>query len=85
MLSLLKSFLPAPVTLIAWGVSAALGFGVCAWWSIHQYNKGWHAAIDSVAAENTEAVNAVKKQRTVLADCYDRGGNWDQSRGLCDR
>lgn len=65
-------------------VIAALS-GAFVWYRGSLIDMGYDRAIAAVAAENKEAVDAVRQKRHELSACYDRGGNWDQSSGLCDR
>jgi len=65
-------------------VVAVIGGGI-SYWSVHQYNKGWNAAIASVAAQDQEAVDAVNKATSNIADCTNSGGVWRSSSGKCER
>lgn len=47
------------------------------------YNRGWQAAIEAVAAQDKEAVDAADKARARVRACYDGGGVWSQ--GSCQR
>lgn len=69
--------------LIAAGVVALVVIG--AYWAWHTtiYNRGWHAAIAAIAAQDTEAVDAADKARALVRACYDSGGVWSQ--GSCER
>jgi hypothetical protein len=63
---------------------AVLLIGVAYWaWHTTIYNRGWHAAIEAVAAQDKEAVDASEKARARVRDCYGSGGVW--SAGTCER
>lgn len=51
--------------------------------SIHEYNKGWHAAIAAVAKKDQEAIDAVKKSQSDVDACYARGKSWSTADGVC--
>lgn len=51
--------------------------------SIHEYNKGWHAAIAAVAKKDKEALDAVDKAVSNVDECVRRNGNWDTVNGVC--
>ena len=70
------------IGLIAAGV-AALGTA----YAIHRHNiyqSGYDDAINDVAARNAQASQAVRDAVAKVRECRDRGGTWDQSRGVCN-
>jgi len=69
--------------LIALGVLlTGIAGGVTAW-SVHQYNKGYAAAISAIAAKDREAVNAVNAGKLKVDECVSRNGEWDTISGVC--
>lgn len=69
----------AIAALVVAGIFAGAGYAIYS--SI--YNRGWHAAIEAVAAQDKEAVDAADKARARVRACYDGGGMWTQ--GSCQR
>lgn len=66
----------------------AVAFAIAAggtWWSVHQYNKGYSAAVAAIAAQDGEAVNAVNAVRDTMRECRATGGLWSQASGVCQR
>jgi uncharacterized protein (UPF0333 family) len=63
-------------------ITAIVGGGVT-YWSIHEYDKGYNAAIEAIAAKDREAVNAVNKAKSKVDDCNNGGGTWDSTVGVC--
>jgi uncharacterized protein (UPF0333 family) len=53
------------------------------WIAVHQYNKGWKAAIAAVAAKDQEALNAVNKSKSDVDACYAGGRSWSTVDGVC--
>ncbi len=49
----------------------------------HIYNKGYAAAINKIAAQDQEAVNAANEARNRVRRCRDAGGVWDSAAGVC--
>lgn len=76
LLLILRPLIPYLVMLIAAGGSV-LG------WGIYKYNQGHQAAINEIAAENKEAIDAATKARNVHRACVDTGRVWDTSTGKC--
>jgi uncharacterized protein (UPF0333 family) len=76
---------PLVMKLIAGAVVLAVIGGTIAYWSIHQYNKGYAQAITDIAAKNKEAVDAVNSAKTKVDECFNRGDawEWDATRGVC--
>lgn len=71
--------------LILWG-SVALGAGGAFLYFSHKYEtQGYNRAISEIASDNQEAVNAANEARNKVTTCYDSGGAWDASRGVCVR
>lgn len=83
--ALLRPLIPATSTLVIWGL-VTVGIGAAfTWWSVRQYNKGYNTAIEDIALENKEAVDAAKKARKPVEDCSDAGGSWDVIGRVCIR
>jgi hypothetical protein len=68
----LKPFLP-------YAIGAALVGGV---W-LHGDHNGYNRAIQHVAEENKEAVDAAEAARARVRDCINRGMRWDTASGQC--
>lgn len=83
MFTALRLMLPGSSTLIIYGVVALAVSGVFTGWSIHEYNKGWNAAISSIAVKDKEATDAVKKAITSVEKCDADGGRWNTTDGVC--
>jgi hypothetical protein len=49
----------------------------------HHINIGWQRAINEIAAQNTEAINAAETARARVRACHARGLRWDQVAGEC--
>lgn len=74
-------FIPLKVWL---GGFAALAILASVWWYGHrQYNAGWADALASVSAQNETAAKAAKDAQSAVDACYDVGGSWDVTRGVC--
>jgi hypothetical protein len=73
--------------LIAGALAVSMLLGAWATLTRHYYNKGWYAGQDalqeSIEKVNKEAATAAQERRNALDKCYDTGGTWDQSRGVC--
>lgn len=69
------------VGLIAGAIAAVIG--AYAYWRHEVYSEGYKAAIADVAARNKGALTNVRKATKSVEDCYDAGGVWDTSVGLC--
>jgi hypothetical protein len=82
-LAAIRVLLPSTAKLIALGVAATAITGVVTWWSLHQYNKGWTAAINSMAAKDKEAVDAADNASARFRECRDAGRVWRTSTGDC--
>ena len=65
-------------------VVVAIGIGI-SYWSIHEFNAGKAACYAAVAAKDQEAVDAVNKAVSNIADCTASGGLWRSSSGKCER
>ena len=65
-------------------VVVAIGIAI-SYWSIHEYNQGYAAAIAHIAAQDKEAVDAVNKAVSNIADCTASGGLWRAASGKCER
>lgn len=68
------------------GIGAALlagagtAYGV---WHYKIYSRGYAAAISDIAKKDKGALDAVKGATTKVDDCFERGGVWDATRGVC--
>ncbi len=80
MFALLSPFLWKAIGIAV--VLAVIGGGV-AYWSVHEYDKGYNAAIEAIAAKDREAVNAVNKAKAKVDECDNGGGTWDTINGVC--
>jgi hypothetical protein len=69
--------------LIAGAIGLAILTAACFAIYTSIYNRGWHAAIEAVAARDKEAVDAADKARARVRACYDAGGVWAE--GACKR
>lgn len=69
---------------IGFALIAAVGASYWGWRS-HIYNLGYAAAIEAVAAQDKDAIDATEKARARVRDCRNSGGVWDTARGVCDR
>jgi len=69
---------------IAGAIAAAAGIGFVTL-KAHYTNEGYQRAIDGIAADNREAVDAADKARDRVRKCSLSGGVWDASRCVCDR
>jgi hypothetical protein len=47
------------------------------------YIRGQDDLQVAVEKRNSEAAKKAQEARNALDRCYDAGGNWDQSRGVC--
>lgn len=63
-------------------VLAAIG-GSVTYWSVHEYNKGWHAAIAAIAKKDQGAIDESIKAKSEVDACYRRGGTWSVVDGVC--
>lgn len=50
---------------------------------VHFYNKGWNAAVASIAAKDRKANDAADKATANVDACYAGGGTWDAADGVC--
>ena len=69
-------------------IVGAAAFAIAAsatWWSVHQYNKGYSAAVAAIAAQDKEAVDAINVVRDTMRECRATGGVWSQAGGVCQR
>ncbi len=65
-------------------IGAVVGAGAYIHHSIYQ--SGYDAALDKVAAQNKEAVDAVNKRRSLVRNCNATDGmRWDQAARQCVR
>ncbi|MCL4712151.1 MAG: hypothetical protein KJZ73_12990 [Pseudorhodoplanes sp.] len=48
------------------------------------YQSGYDDAISDIAARNAVAAKAVREAVSQVRACRDRGGTWNQSRGVCE-
>jgi hypothetical protein len=74
---------PLVYKLIAVLVVLGLIGGVITWWSIHEYNAGYAAAIADIAAKDKGAVDAVNAAKAKVEECDRIGGNWSTVDGMC--
>lgn len=58
--------------------------GGFAWQRQHYINLGWQRAINAIAAQNQEAINAAENARARVRECHARGLRWDQVAGQCE-
>lgn len=76
LLLILRPLIPYLVMAVAAGASL-VGYG------IYKYNQGYTAAINEIAAENKEAIDAAAKARELHRSCVNAGRVWDTSTGKC--
>lgn len=76
LLLILRPLIPYLVMTVAVGGSI-LG------WGVYKYNQGHTAAINEIAAENKEAIDAAAKARELHRSCVNTGRMWDTSTGKC--
>lgn len=76
LLIIVRPFIPYIVMIVAAGGSI-LG------WGVYKYNEGYTAAINEIAAENKEAIDAAAKARELHRSCVNTGRVWDTSTGKC--
>lgn len=79
------AFLLSPIGRWIVGAVTAISIvgGSATWLSVHEYNKGYAAAIAKIAARDKEATNAVKKAISNVDDCVAHNGVWDTVNGVC--
>ncbi|MGY3392923.1 hypothetical protein ACVWW6_005514 [Bradyrhizobium sp. USDA 3311] len=68
---------------IAIGILLAIA-GAIEIFKVHYTNQGYQQALDDIAADNKEAIDAADKARSRVRNCRDAGGVWDAARGVCD-
>jgi hypothetical protein len=51
----------------------------------HYTNVGYNQAMEAVAAQDQEAINAAASARERVRSCRDTGGVWDVTEGVCRR
>lgn len=77
--------LPSTSSLILWGgIVAGVGLALGGW-SIHEYNTGWKDAINAIAAEDKEAIDARNKALDTVRSCRASGGVFRPSSGDCEK
>lgn len=54
-------------------------------WRNSVWNEGYQAAIQKIAEQDKEAVDAANEARRKRRDCSISGGVWNASSGFCDR
>jgi hypothetical protein len=70
--------------LIGGAIALAAGVGWVAL-KAHYTNQGYQRALDDIAADNKEAIDAAHQARERVRNCRASGGVWDAARGICDR
>lgn len=82
---LVTAAMPSTSSLIlGGGIVVAVGLGISAL-SIHEYNKGWNAAVNSIAAQDKEAIDARDKALDSVRSCRASGGVFRPSSGDCEK
>jgi hypothetical protein len=66
------------------GIAAAAGGGFLTL-KLHYTHVGYQQAIDAIAAEDKEAIDAADQARGRVSACRNAGGMWDQTEGQCSR
>jgi len=62
-------------------IAAALGF---LWLKVHYEDIGYNKAMSAIAAQDKKAVERSNNARQTVRECFDSGGTWDVSNGVCD-
>lgn len=82
--TLLAFLAPHVSRIVLFGGLALAAAGAVTWWSVHQHNKGYAAAIADIAAQNKEATDAAQEARARVRACNDTPGmRWDQVAREC--
>jgi hypothetical protein len=68
-----------------YGVIAVVATGALVGAKIHYQNVGYQNAINAIAAQDKEAIDAADQARGRVDACRASGGVWSQSDGLCAR
>lgn len=50
----------------------------------HAEERGWNKAIAAIAAKDKRAIDAARKARSSVDDCFAAGGVWDTASGKCN-
>ncbi len=79
----IKPLIPSTSALFLYAGIALVLSGSFVGWSIHQYNKGYSAAIYAIARKDKEAIDAADEASKVVSQCFDSGRTWDDIGGLC--
>jgi hypothetical protein len=66
-------------------ISATVLWFIVTFLSATYYERGYKAAMDHISSQNAEAARAVKNAITNVDQCYNSGGEWDSSAGVCRR
>lgn len=78
-----------------WLHGVALIIGLCVGWLAGNYvgygngqdegrQQGFYLAQEAIRKQDAKSVEAARSAINELDKCYDLGGTWDQSRGLCE-
>jgi hypothetical protein len=66
------------------GLALAAGGGFVAV-KLHYTHLGCQQALDDIAADNKEAIDAADQARERVRNCRASGGVWDTANGNCER
>lgn len=66
------------------GVAALAAGGAFVGVKVHYTNQGYQRALDDIAADNKEAIDAADQARARVRDCRTSGGVWDAANGICN-
>lgn len=53
------------------------------WVKVHYENIGYQKALDAIAAQDKKAKGRADEAHQSVQKCFDSGGTWDITRGVC--
>jgi len=80
LLQLLRPYLFQIALYGAITVAAGAGFGAL---KLHYTHVGYQQALEDIAADNKEAIDAADQARERVRNCRASGGVWDAANGVC--